>query len=408
MRLCQFGRREFLRRSLAAATGAATTSLWPGLQLSACARPLPVAPTAPVAIERCASYESQGLFAKLTAALDAIGGIQQLVSGKTVAIKLNLTGGPRWKLGGLPAYETYHVHPKFVAATCAALHQAGATKIVLLESTYDARPPEKVMGENGWDIDAINRAGGGKVTWEDTRHRGPWKNYSQFKVPWGGFVYPAFEINQRYEKTDVFISLAKLKDHANAGVTMSVKNLFGMAPTSIYGDACDGAGRAKVDEQSVTARGDTFHKGDRQPPEGVPQEVDPDSPRTWNHRVPRITADLYGARPPDLVLVDGILTNRGGEGPWIKGSEPIKSHLLLAGRNGVCTDAICTAVMGYDPMADHGQFPFMGDNHLRLLAEKGVGSIDPANIDVRGLPLAEAIHPFNPKHLKVGEPLFRE
>ena len=101
------------------------------------------------------------------------------------------------------------------------------------------------MAEGGWDIAEINRAGGGKVSWEDTRHKGPWKNYSQFKVPWGGFVYPAFELNQRYEKTDVFISLAKLKDHANAGVTMSVKNLFGIAPTSVYGDAVDGAGRAE-------------------------------------------------------------------------------------------------------------------------------------------------------------------
>ena len=38
--------------------------------------------------------------------------------------------------------------------------------------------------------------------------------------------------NRRYEKTDVFVSLAKLKDHANAGVTMTVKNLFGIAPGS--------------------------------------------------------------------------------------------------------------------------------------------------------------------------------
>ena len=227
-------------------------------------------------------------------------------------------------------------------------------------------------------------------------------------MPWGGFIYPAFELNQRYEKTDVFISLAKLKDHANAGVTMSVKNLFGMAPTSIYGDTRDGAGRPSVDERSITPRGDTFHKGVRMPPAGVPQELDPDSSREWSHRVPRITADLYGARQPDLVLVDGILTNRGGEGPWIQGSEPITPHLLFAGRNGVCTDAICTAAMGYDPLADHQQFPFMGDNHLRLLAEKGIGTIDPTEIEVRGLALADAVCPFNPKKLKVGVPLFRD
>ncbi|MHB9068454.1 MAG: hypothetical protein ACYC4B_32190, partial [Pirellulaceae bacterium] len=120
----------------------------------------------------------------------------------------------------------------------------------------------------------------------------------------------------------------------------------------------------------------------------------------------RVTADLFGARQPDLCLVDGIETNRGGEGPWIEGVEPVTPHLLFAGRNGVCTDAICTAAMGYDPQADHQQFPFMGDNHLKLLAEKGIGTINVEEIEVRGLALSEAIFPFNPQRRKVGQPLF--
>ena len=398
-------RRDFLRHSAAIAAAAATT-LHPVLRTLAGADNVPVAPSVPVAIERCTSYEPRLLAERLGKALDAIGGLQSLVNGKTVTIKLNLTGGPQWKLGNLPAYRTYHVHPRFVAATCAAIQAAGARKIVLVESGYANQPLEDVMADGDWDIADIHRAGGGKVFWEDTRYAGPWKGYSQLRVPWGGYIYPAFELNQRYEKTDVFISLAKLKDHANAGVTMSVKNLFGIAPTSIYGDALDSAGLPCVDEQSITPRGDTFHRGVRNPPAGVPQEVDPNSPRTWSHRVPRVTADLFGARQPDLCLVDGIETNRGGEGPWIEGVQPVTPHLLFAGRNGVCTDAICTAAMGYDPQADHGQFPFMGDNHLKLLAEKGVGTHHVQDIEVRGLPLSEAIFPFNPQRHKVGEPLF--
>ncbi len=404
---CAIHRREFLWQSAAALTGMATATVGPPLVQTAWGTPTSAAPTAPVAIGRCTSYDSQPLYAKLNELLDSLGGLKPLVSGKTVSIKLNLTGGPHYKLGGLVSYRTYHVHPEFVAATCAALHAAGAKEIVLLESAYQRKPLDQIMAEGGWDIDAINRAGGGKVSWEDTRHKGPWKNYSQLKVPWGGFVYPAFELNQRYEKTDVFISLAKLKDHANAGVTLSVKNLFGIAPTSIYGDTLDGAGQPSVDEQSVTPRGNTFHKGIRRPPDGVPQELDPDSSRQWSFRVPRITADLYGVRLPDLVLIDGIETNRGGEGPWIDGVQPIAPHLMFAGRNGVCTDAICTVAMGYDPQADHKQFPFMGDNHLKLLAEKGIGTIDPQQIEVRGLPLAQAVFPFNPQRLEVGAPIFR-
>ena len=63
--------------------------------------------------------------------------------------------------------------------------------------------------------------------------------------------------------------------------------------------------------------------------------------------------------------------------------------------------------MGYDPTAGHGEFPFMGDNHLALLAQQGIGTNDPQEIEVRGLPLQEAVHEFNPKRLKVGQPIFR-
>ena len=40
----------------------------------------------------------------------------------------------------------------------------------------------------------------------------------------------------------------------------------------------------------------------------------------------------------------------------------MQPHLLFVGRNGVCTDTICAAAMGYDPAAGHKEFPFMGDS----------------------------------------------
>ena len=78
------------------------------------------------------------------------------------------------------------------------------------------------------------------MVFEDTRNRGSYKGYSRLQVPWGGFIYPAFDVNQAYDKTDVLISLAKLKQHATAGVTCAVKNFFGNTPSSVYGD--DGPG----------------------------------------------------------------------------------------------------------------------------------------------------------------------
>ena len=93
--------------------------------------------------------------------------------------------------------------------------------MIVLESQYSTERPEEVLAAGGWDIRAIQSAGGNRVTFQDTRNRGRWPQYSRLTVPWGGFLFPAFDVNPSYEKTDVFISLAKLKDHLSAGVTLS-------------------------------------------------------------------------------------------------------------------------------------------------------------------------------------------
>lgn len=351
------------------------------------------APTAPVGIQRCGSFEPQALRRSLDAVLDAIGGIKTMVQNKTVTIKINLTG-LEWKpLGGMPAFETYQTHPNTVAVLCAALADAGARRIVVVENLYWDKPFEKVLKEAGWDVAAIAAAGNNRVTFEDTRNRGQWPGYSRFKVPWGGFVYPAFDLNQRFEKTDVLVSLAKLKQHACAGVTGAVKNFFGNTPSSLYGNDAP-------NENPKDHRTGMFHDGVKKAPAGVPAEIANDAPHDGRFRVPRIVADIFGARPSDLNIIDGIRTIRGGEGHWNGGVAIVEPKLLLAGRNGVCTDAVATGAMGFDPMAPRKKFPFPGDNHLQLLAEKGIGTNDLKNIEIAGLALKDAVFPFQPKRTK--------
>ena len=55
------------------------------------------APASPVALARCPSYDAE-LLPALAKMFDQIGGLGRLVKGKTVAIKINLTGDPdsRW------------------------------------------------------------------------------------------------------------------------------------------------------------------------------------------------------------------------------------------------------------------------------------------------------------------------
>jgi len=178
-----------------------------------------------------------------------------------------------------------------------------------------------------------------------------------------------------------------MKDHEVAGVTLSVKNLFGITPTALYGDDAP-------NEDSVEARVKPLHMNQRPLPSGVPAQLGANPPNNAGSRVPRIVADLLGARPVDLAIIDGVDTQKGGEGFWNDGIRPVQPKLLMAGRNAVCTDAVCAAAMGYDPTADHGHFPFPGENHLKWAAEAGVGTNDPARIEIAGLSLKEARFPF--------------
>ena len=345
------------------------------------------APSLPVAIERCESYAPQQFRATLDRALDQIGGIDKMVKGKTVTIKINLTG-MTWKpCFGLPAEETYQTHPHSLAALCAAVNDAGARRIVVVENLYWDRPIEESLVQAGWDLAPIQSAGGHHVSFEDTRNLGPFPKYSRFAVPWGGFIYPAFDLNARFEQTDVLISLAKLKQHAGAGITGAVKNFFGITPCSLYGNDAPS-------ENPLSHRTHMFHAGRKQVPAGVPAELDHGQPNRSTVRVPRITADIFGARPADLNIVEGVRTIAGGEGHWSRGIRLVEPKVLLVGRNGVCTDAIATAAMGFDPTVPHNEFPFPGDNHLRLLAEAGLGTNDPKRIETLGLPLAKAVFPF--------------
>jgi len=391
----KMNRRQILMRGLgtaAALAGGRPFLVW-GSEQKPTIPPLPelskVAPSVPVAIQRCESYEPGLVRGKLDAAIELIGGIDKLVRGKTVTVKMNLTGNIQ-QLAGLPAGRTYQIHQNITAALCAALNDAGAKRIALVEALYYHEPIEQVLTTAGWDLAAIKSAGGNKVIFENTKNRGSWAGYSRLKVPWGGYLFPAFDVNQWYEKTDVFISLSKLKEHAAAGVTMASKNLFGVLPTALYGDDAP-------NEDSVQARVQQLHNGKRALPDGVPQEVDRGIPRDSRYRLPRIIADVVCARPVDLAVIDGIDTVRGGEGFWNEGVEPIQPKLLLVGRNAVCTDAVCTMVIGHNPMAAHMQAPFPGENYLQLLAQSGIGTHDIKQIEVRGVSLKEAIHPFTRK-----------
>jgi len=352
----------------------------------------PDAPTVPVAIAKCASYD-EDVAARLATMFDQLGGLDRLVRGKTVTIKLNMTGSPAHRVDGRPPGVTHYVHPKLVGATAHLMGRAGARRIRFVESAWATGGPlEEYLLDSGWNVRQLLAAAPG-VEFENTNALGKGKKYARFQVPGGGYLFPAYDLNHAFEDTDVFVSLAKLKNHGTCGVTLSLKNCFGMLPASIYGDD---AGVDEPNENPTSGRSKTMHHGGRQPSKSAPAELDPASNREPGYRVPHIVADLVKSRPVDLQIVDGIESIAGGEGPWIKGIRRVQPGVLLAGLNPVSTDAVAAAVMGYDPRAARGTAPFRTCENTLLLAERhGAGSADLRRIDVRGLPIAEAMFPYD-------------
>ncbi len=176
-------------------------------------------------------------------------------------------------------------------------------------------------------------------------------------------------------------------------MTLSLKNCFGTTPASIYGD---NAGVDEPNEKPTAGREAVLHNGRRQPSKSAPPELHPDSSREPGYRVPRIVADLVAARPIHLAIIDGVESIAGGEGPWIRGIRIVKPGVLIAGLNPVCTDAVATAVMGYSPRALRGTAPFRTCDNTLLLAEAhGIGTTDLKRIDVRGLPIEQALYRYD-------------
>jgi len=351
------------------------------------------APTAPVAIGKCLSYDSADVLATLSTMCDQIGGLGRLVSNKTVTVKVNMTGAPSERIQGLAPGRTHYTHPQTVMALCHLLDKAGARRIRIVEGAFSTNGPlEDFLRDSGWNLRALT-AVAKNIEFENTNVLGKGSQYHRLKVPSGGLIFPAWDLNHSYVDTDVFVSMAKLKNHVTCGVTLSMKNCFGITPISIYGDD---AGVNSPNENPTSGRLSSCHDGSRGPAKSAPQELHPSSPRDPGYRMPRITAELASARPIHLSFIDGIETVAGGEGPWVTPQpRPVKPGFMLLGTNAVATDTVATAVMGYNPRASRGDAPFRNSDNTLLLAESlGVGTADLNQIEVAGVPIAKARFPF--------------
>ena len=134
---------------------------------------------------------------------------------------------------------------------------------------------------------------------------------------------------------DLLVSMAKMKTHHWVGATLSMKNLFGVVPSGIYGWPKNVLHWAGIDES---------------------------------------IADLHAAFPRQFAIVDGIV-GMEGNGP-IQGTAK-HAGVLVAGRDPVAVDATCCRIMKIDPMqirylqlaVRRGDESQITEDHIRQIGE---------------------------------------
>jgi uncharacterized protein (DUF362 family) len=162
------------------------------------------------------------------------------------------------------------------------------------------------------------------------------------KVPGGGLLFEKYPMPRALIEADAVVSVQKLKNHAFMGITLCLKNLFGLLPLTPLG-----------------------------------------RPRHYYHhlvRMPYMLADLAQILNPTLNIIDGLVGQAGQE--WGRGDHPRVCNTLVAGDQVIATDACGAYLMGHDPQSDWLTQPFLRDrNALLIAAQSGFGKVNLQEID---------------------------
>jgi uncharacterized protein (DUF362 family) len=214
------------------------------------------------------------------------------IKGKTILLKPNLVE----TRSDAPHINT---HPAVIRAAIEAFLSLGASKVMVAEGSGHCRDTMRLLVETG--IAHILRED--RVPFVDF-------NYDDvYTVPneGGNSRMKTLTLPLTLRKVDWIVSMAKMKTHHWAGVTLSMKNLFGLMPGSFYG----------------WPKNVLHHAG-----------------------IENCILDIHTTVKPHFAIVDGVV-GMEGDGP-IMGS-PKQAGVIVMGRNLPAVDAICTRIMGINP-----------------------------------------------------------
>ncbi len=387
-------RRDFIH-TLAGA-GAVLTTGMAGIPGEVMASSLPEARRAPTTLGLCKRYEFDPVRRCLSRMLEELGDVRRLVRRQHVTVKVNLVNTSEEDIGGVPLCLTVTTHPVVAMALGSLLTRYGARSVTFCEQLPFRASDAEAFSGYGFRLTEFEQAMSGRVRFENTRNCGRHGAYAWVKVPGTPELASAWEVSPAYVKTDVFVSLTKLKSHVSAGVSCGMKNLFGVPPSSLYGDDLED----RPDENAMGYRNQTMHNCTRLPYTSAESFTGRSIKGDHGFNVPRFVVDLTAAFPPDLTVIDGISTIETAEGWWLGSMVTLtRPGLLIAGRNPVCTDAVAAAVMGFNPDAADRTFPFVnGTNYLAMARKKGLGENRLERLEISGVGLDAARFEFHPTY----------
>jgi len=292
-----------------------------------------------VAVVKCGSYDLQEVRRAVGEAIGLIGGLGDVIKPKdAVAIKPNLCDNT-------PAEWGVTTHLNLVIALIEHIRKITESEITIMEGT-GASPTIDCFSDMGWKD--LEKKGCRLL---DLNHPFPHTDFGEYAVPGGGLYFKSLRLNKEIEKADVFISAAKMKMHSSAGITLSMKNQFGVPPRDAY--APEGTSKSMLHGLS-------------------------------RHDISMVINDINATNPINLAMIDGIIGMEGGEGFWIPGAERKALRVIVIGKNAVAVDAVGAFLMGHDPTAEYPSPPFVNcQNYLRIARDLGLGPNDLKEIDIK-------------------------
>ena len=245
------------------------------------------------------------------------------VRGKTVLLKPNL-------VDYIPG-NAINTHPLLVLTAAESFRRLGAKSVVVAEGPGHQRDTQLVLSQSGYELCLRHE----KIRFVDLNRdeliRTPLgAGYTGMKHLW---------LPRTVLEADFLVSMPKMKTHHWSGVTLGMKNIFGVVPGARY---------------------------------GWPKNI-----LHWKG-IQESILDLCATIPIHFVIADGIVAMEGN-GP-LNGNPRSLGKLVLAD-DPVAADATCARLMGFDPERVahiHEGSRFLGNASLRLVDQVGETPTAPA------------------------------